>query len=69
MTGPAGSGDQKHQLEAIARGAMQANGLEPDFSPAALGQLAHLAAADSLGRPSSQYRRSSVTRAAHASSS
>src|SRR5258708_6202039 len=31
------------QLETIARAAMVANGLEPDFPPAALAQLAHLA--------------------------
>src|SRR5450759_5505000 len=51
MTGPVSSGGQKHQLESIARNAMQANGLEPDFSPAALAQLAHLAPAptDGLG--------------------
>jgi exoribonuclease-2 len=49
MTGPVSSGGQKHQLESIARNAMQANGLEPDFPPAALAQLAHLAAAATDG--------------------
>ncbi|HEY2434865.1 MAG TPA: RNB domain-containing ribonuclease [Vicinamibacterales bacterium] len=35
------NGSQKHQLETIARGAMLANGFEPDFSPAALAQAAN----------------------------
>jgi exoribonuclease II len=35
------NGSQKQQLETIARGAMLANGFEPDFPPAALAQAEH----------------------------
>jgi exoribonuclease-2 len=35
------NGSQRHQLETIARGAMLANGFEPDFPPAALAQAEH----------------------------
>ena len=35
------NGSQKHQLEAIARGAMLAHGFEPDFPPAAVAQAEH----------------------------
>jgi exoribonuclease II len=37
-------GSQKHELESIAREAMRAHGLEPDFSAAARDQLRHIAA-------------------------
>jgi len=37
-------GSQKHELESIAREAMRAHGLEPDFSAAAREQLRHIAA-------------------------
>ena len=36
-------GSQKHELESIAREAMRAHGLEPDFSAAAREQLSHIA--------------------------
>ena len=35
------NGSQKHQLETIARGAMLAQGFEPDFPPAAVAQAEH----------------------------
>jgi len=35
------NGSQKHQLETIARGAMVANGFEPDFPSGAVAQAAH----------------------------
>ena len=49
MTGPVNSSSQKQQLASIARTAMQANGLEPDFPPAAVAQLAHLTPASTGG--------------------
>ncbi|PYR90368.1 MAG: ribonuclease II [Acidobacteria bacterium] len=38
------NGSQKHELERIAREAMRAHGLEPDFSAAAREQIAHVGA-------------------------
>jgi exoribonuclease-2 len=39
------NGSQKHELERIAREAMRAHGLEPDFSPAAREQVGRMSAA------------------------